>query len=83
MIGEELYTPSLNSSCVAGVGRLAIIEALRDFGISITEGLFLPQHLAKASTVWLSNAMGISYLESIEGVEYSTEALPFLEKVFK
>lgn len=82
MIGDEVFTPSLNSSCIAGVGRGAIIEALKNFGIKITEGLFLPQYLQNATTVWVSNAMGISYLEKIEDVEYSTETLPFLEKVY-
>lgn len=80
--GADVFTPSLNSSCVAGVGRAAIIEEFKTKGIEIIEGLFLPEHLAKASTVWVSNAMGISYLENIGGVEYSTVSLPFLEKVF-
>ncbi|WP_296701184.1 aminotransferase class IV [Algoriphagus sp.] len=82
MIGEEVFTPSLNSSCIAGVGRAVIIESLKNLGMEITEGLFFPEHLAKATTVWVSNAMGISYLENIEGVEYSTKTLPFLEKLF-
>lgn len=81
-IGADVFTPSLNSSCIAGVGRAAIIDEFKTKGIEIIEGLFLPEHLAKASTVWVSNAMGISYLENIGGVKYSTEPLPFLEKVF-
>ncbi len=81
-IGSDVFTPSLDSSCVAGVGRAVILEELKSKGIKTNEGLFLPEHLAKASTVWISNAMGISYLENIEGVKYSTEPIPFLEKLF-
>lgn len=82
-IGAEIFTPSLKCSCIAGVGRAAILEQLRAQHLEIHEGMYLPEHLSKASSVWVSNAMGISYLEKINGVKYSTEPLPFLDKVFQ
>lgn len=82
-IGADIFTPSLKCSCIAGVGRAVILESLNSMGIEIQQGSYLPEHLAKASTVWVSNAMGISYLKKIGQVEYAIEPLPFLEKLFK
>ncbi|EAZ83168.1 aminotransferase class IV [Algoriphagus machipongonensis] len=81
-IGSEIFTPSLRCSCLAGVGRGVIIEALTAKGLELHEGSFLPEHLAKADTVWVSNAMGISYLGKIGLIEYSTKPLSFLEGLF-
>ncbi|MBN3519447.1 aminotransferase class IV [Algoriphagus lutimaris] len=82
-IGDEIFTPSLKCSCIAGVGRAAILETLRAKHLDIHEGMYLPEHLAKASSVWVSNAMGISYLENVNGVKYSTDPLPFLDHIFE
>ncbi|MBN3581821.1 aminotransferase class IV [Algoriphagus aestuarii] len=81
-IGEEIFTPALSSSCIAGVGRSLIIDSLEEIGIQVQQGLFLPEHLVNASTVWVSNAMGISYLGTVNERKYSTEPLSFLEQVF-
>ncbi|MBB6325688.1 branched-chain amino acid aminotransferase [Algoriphagus iocasae] len=80
--GEDVFTPALSSSCIAGVGRAVIIDHLKEKGVEVHQGLYLPEHIFKASAVWVSNAMGISYLGSVNQKEYSTETLPFLEKVF-
>lgn len=82
-IGDEVFTPSLKCSCIAGVGRAAILERLRAQHLEIHEGMYLPEHLAKASSVWVSNAIGISYLENVNGVKYATDPLPFLDQIFE
>lgn len=81
-IDSEIFTPSLRCSCLAGVGRSVIMEALEANGLELHEGSFLPEHLAKADKVWVSNAMGISYLGKIGVIDYETETLPFLESLF-
>lgn len=81
--GDEIFTPSLDCSCIAGVGREVILESLKDQGRKINEGKYLPGDLENADVVWVSNAMGISYLENISGVNYDIEPISFLEKLFE
>ena len=81
--GEIVYTPSLETGCIAGVGRAAIIAKLLDLGIEIQEGCFSKEELYQAQKVWVSNALGVSYLEKIEFVEFSPEPWGVLEDIFK
>ena len=81
--GEIVYTPSLETGCIAGVGRAAILAKFREQGIEIQEGCFSKEELFQAQLVWVSNALGISYLEKIESVEFSPEPWGVLEDIFK
>jgi branched-subunit amino acid aminotransferase/4-amino-4-deoxychorismate lyase len=58
--GDELFTPSLSTGCVAGITRHFVCEAARRLRIRVTEGSFPIQRLRSAREVFLtSTARGI------------------------
>lgn len=77
--GKKVFTPSLSCGAIEGVGRRAIIEKL---GRLIEQGEFTSNELLRADQVWVSNVTGVSYLEKIDSMEFSTEALPYLFEIF-
>ncbi|TVP47618.1 MAG: aminodeoxychorismate lyase [Mongoliibacter sp.] len=70
------YTPSLESSCIAGVSRRVILEKLKDLGKKVGEGIFLKTDLMQAERVFTSNVTGICMIENIEGNTFKTSGLP-------
>jgi branched-subunit amino acid aminotransferase/4-amino-4-deoxychorismate lyase len=78
--GKKVYTPSLDCGCIAGVGRRAILEKIPRL---VTEGVFGTNELLSAEQVWVSNASGISYLEKIDSLEFSTEPWEPLLEIFE
>lgn len=81
--GDVVFTPALSSGCIAGVGREVILNRFRELGIEFQEGCFSKEELFKAEKVWVSNALGISYLEKIETTEFNTEPWGVIEDIFK
>jgi branched-chain amino acid aminotransferase/4-amino-4-deoxychorismate lyase len=62
-----LYTPSLNTGCVAGVMRKKIIELCRNLGYVVNEGLFkVEQMMHKADSVFISNSSGTQIVKQVE-----------------
>jgi branched-subunit amino acid aminotransferase/4-amino-4-deoxychorismate lyase len=57
-----LFTPSLQSGCIAGVRRKQIIK---NATLPVIEGLFLPIHLKNADEIFTTNAAGITYIQKI------------------
>ncbi len=80
--GEQYFTPSLECSCLNGVARKVILEALIMLDLPIQVGEFLPGELASADQVWVSNVTGISYLGQIDQKEYSTQPLSIFQIFF-
>ena len=78
--GKKVYTPSLSCGGIDGIGRRAILAKLPRL---ITEGTFGPNDLLKADQVWVSNVTGISYLEKIDSLEFSTEEWEPLQGIFE
>jgi len=76
------YTPSLRSNCIAGIGRLKIIETLKDQDIELIQGEFKPKDFLSADQVFTSNVTGIHYISQIDLREFDTGPLPHLEKLF-
>lgn len=68
--GKKVYTPALECGCIEGVGRRAILEKIPRF---VSQGVFGTNELLSADQVWISNVTGISYLEKIDSLEFSTE----------
>ena len=62
-----LFTPSLDSGCIAGVMRRFIIENSLNLGFKLRQGLFEKQHLLGADKVFTTNATGVSYIARIGG----------------
>lgn len=81
--GEVVFTPALSTGCIAGVGREVIVSKIRSEGIELREGSFSKEDLFEADLVWVSNALGVSYLEKIENSQYSIDSWGLLSEIFK
>lgn len=69
---QVFFTPSLQCSCIAGVGRRLIIEKLKRNSREIVEGEFSPKDLLNAETVFTTNVTGLSFIGQIEGKSFQT-----------
>ena len=78
--GKKVYTPALECGCIAGVARRAILEKIPRF---VTQGVFGSNELLSADQVWVSNVGGVSYLEKINSLEFSTEPWGPLLEIFE
>ncbi len=78
--GKRVFTPALECGCIAGVGRRAILEKIPRL---VTQGAFGSNELLSADQVWVSNVTGISYLEKIDSLEFSTEKWEPLLGIFE
>lgn len=52
-----IHTPSLEEGCINGVMRRYLLEQLRNAGFQVEEGTYLPDEIADADEIFLSNAM--------------------------
>ncbi|WP_192350152.1 aminotransferase class IV [Algoriphagus sp. Y33] len=77
-----IYTPSLSCSCIDGISRKVILDHLERNSIPYLEGEFKLGELEKASQVFVSNCLGVSYLERFRCGEFSTVPLQFLQLIF-
>ncbi len=55
--GNTLYTPNLRCAVLPGTTRARVLKIAPKLGISIHLGAYWPTHLAKADTVFTSNAL--------------------------
>jgi 4-amino-4-deoxychorismate lyase len=78
--GKKVYTPALECGGIDGIARRAIISKIPRL---ITEGIFGPNDLLKAEQVWISNVTGISYLEKIDSLEFSTDEWEPISEIFE
>jgi branched-subunit amino acid aminotransferase/4-amino-4-deoxychorismate lyase len=74
-----VYTPSLESGCIAGISRRVLMKELTGKGKEVSEGLYPLSELLQAESVWVSNVSGISMIESIGNSEFDTEMPDFLK----
>jgi 4-amino-4-deoxychorismate lyase len=81
-INGKYFTPSLATSCIAGVARRNILEYFERIGKPVEEGLFKKEDLLEAEQILISNAAGISYLKNLEGREFDATPDPFLLQLF-
>jgi branched-chain amino acid aminotransferase len=77
------YTPSLKSNCIDGVGRRALIDAMRMQNVPIEKELYLPSALKFADQIFTTNATGVSTIHYYEGKEFDTELATFILDVFR
>ena len=56
--GEEYFTPSLETGCIAGIARKNWIKELKKEKKVIHEGLYSLNHLKEANSIWLCNSLG-------------------------
>jgi branched-chain amino acid aminotransferase len=70
--GDEVFTPSLATGCVAGITRRLVIEIATKFKLHVVEGSFTTQRLLEAREVFLtSTAREIAIASSFDLKEYS------------
>ncbi len=53
----HLYTPSLESGCLAGIRRRIVIEKALELTIPFSEGVYYPEDLLNADEVFLTNSL--------------------------
>jgi 4-amino-4-deoxychorismate lyase len=70
--GDELYTPSLATGCIAGITRGFIYDLARRIGLHLVEGGFPVQRLLDANEVFItSTAREIAPVVSFDIKEYN------------
>lgn len=79
----QYFTPSLESGCIAGIGRRMILSYFRENNILFSEGLYAMEDLLLADQILTSNVTGISYLKSIGNKDFDTDVDKALEQIFE
>ncbi|ARK24981.1 4-amino-4-deoxychorismate lyase [Sporosarcina sp. P37] len=53
----QLYTPSLETGILPGTTRAFVIETAAELGLTVTEGLYMPNELESAEELFITNAV--------------------------
>ena len=69
---DALFTPALETGCVAGVRRAQVLRAARALGIECREGLFGPAELLAADGAFTANAASVRLIRSIRDNVFAT-----------
>ncbi len=62
---NRIFTPDLQSGCIAGVMRRVLLENFKKWNIEVEVGLFPRVMLKSAQTIFTSNCMGIKFIGTI------------------
>jgi 4-amino-4-deoxychorismate lyase len=62
---KQIFTPNLESGCIAGVGRKNEIVKLKKEGVIVNEGLYTLGDISKADHIWLTNSFGIKKIKQL------------------
>lgn len=62
---EVLFTPALESGCVAGVRRAQVLRAAQAAGVGCVEGLFGQQKLLAADAVFTANVAAVRVIQRV------------------
>ncbi|MBH8557041.1 aminotransferase class IV [Hymenobacter negativus] len=63
---EVLFTPSLETGCVAGVRRAQVLRTARAAGVECREGLFGGEKLLAADAVFTANVTAIRIIKQVD-----------------
>ncbi|MDQ2771683.1 MAG: aminotransferase class IV [Bacteroidota bacterium] len=77
---KVLFTPALETGCVAGVRRAQVLRAARAAGITCREGLFGRAALLTADSVFTANVAAVRVVLRVGGVELGMPDLAILTK---
>ncbi|MDQ2795347.1 MAG: aminotransferase class IV, partial [Bacteroidota bacterium] len=75
---EGLFTPALESGCVAGVRRAQVLRAARAAGMACREGLFGRDELLRADSVFTANVAAVRIIYQIQLSRFSNPQEDFL-----
>jgi branched-subunit amino acid aminotransferase/4-amino-4-deoxychorismate lyase len=70
---EIVFTPEIETGCVAGIMRENILRVFQAESIPFQEGKFLPEELCGADVVFTSNAAGIRIFGNIQNKTFKTD----------
>jgi 4-amino-4-deoxychorismate lyase len=80
--GDHLFTPSTDSGCIEGILRRQLLHLAPQHGLTIQQGLFLPDVLVKADAVFCSNVTGIQWIRQIGETTYDKTQMARVKPVF-
>lgn len=64
---DQIFTPPLETGCIAGIMRACIMDFFESEGKSVLERKITTPELSKASSIFTTNASGIRYFSQLEG----------------
>ncbi|MBD2721231.1 aminotransferase class IV [Hymenobacter armeniacus] len=73
-----LFTPALETGCVAGVRRAQVLRAARAAGVECREGLFKPAELLAAEAAFTANVASVRAVLAIGQAVFAPPNLTFL-----
>ena len=76
---EVLFTPALETGCVAGVRRAQVLRAAREAGVACREGLFLREELLAADAVFTANVATVRPVLTVASTTFRTQIPHFTE----
>lgn len=82
LVGDVLFTPSPTSGCIEGILRRQLIRLAPNHGLSVQEGLFLPEVLTKADAVFCTNISGIQWIRRIGETAFDETLMNRIRPVF-
>jgi branched-subunit amino acid aminotransferase/4-amino-4-deoxychorismate lyase len=74
---QVLYTPALETGCIAGIMRLNVLRACQMLRLEVREGLYPPDALLAADLVFTSNVTGLRAIQAIGDARFETTSLLF------
>jgi branched-subunit amino acid aminotransferase/4-amino-4-deoxychorismate lyase len=75
--GPVLYTPSLETGCIAGIMRLNVLRACQMLRLEVREGFFREAELLAADLVFTSNVTGLRPIAAIGQTCFQTNSAVF------
>ena len=80
----QLYTPALETGCIAGIMRGHLMDFMASAGERVKEVQAFPDEMDHASCIFTTNASGIRYFSRLYGTDKKyEEPLPYLQDFFK
>ncbi|GAB3866232.1 hypothetical protein GCM10028824_06510 [Hymenobacter segetis] len=79
--GEVLFTPALETGCVAGVRRAQVLRAAQAAGIQCSEGLFEPEALLAADAVFTANVAALRVIRQVADATFS-DSSPLIDALW-
>nr|WP_262908715.1 aminotransferase class IV [Hymenobacter translucens] len=76
---DVLFTPALESGCVAGVRRTQLLRSARSQGVECREGLYQKEELLGADAVFTANVAAIRPVQRIEKVGFASDRHPMMQ----
>lgn len=75
---NELFTPALETGCVAGVRRAQVLRAAKEMGFACREGLFLKEELLAADAAFTANVVAVRAVRQIDTTNFIEPNLDFI-----